>query len=111
MADILIEGVSYRAYFQGNVYVSPDGEHVREYKWVDKHPTPGDEIPIHTRRATGQKYVEIKKFNQKLEVSVAEAVGYCYCYRPNDGKKYELQFKDGDPKNCHKKNLKWVAKS
>lgn len=109
MNEVLKNGQKYRAYSVGNIYVTADGKSVLAYKWENKQPSPGDELPILTRKS-GHKYVEVTMWNKKVEVSVAEAVATCYCYKPKDGKEYELHFIDGDPKNCHKKNLKWVVK-
>lgn len=97
----IIEGKNFRWYADGAIWVSEDGTEAYQ---------PGK------IKGTKQKMiVKIDKDGYKHVkhtwghiVGIAKAVVTCFCVpKPNDGKRYVINHKDGNISNCHRYNLEW----
>lgn len=56
--------------------------------------------------SNNERYVIIKIRNKFYDIYIKDAVYTCFCPpAPNDGRKYVVQYKDGNPANLHYKNL------
>lgn len=96
--DIQISNKRCRYYYDGSVYVSDDGTFAA---------LPKTRVSTPLYQGTDGKVYAKDKFGNL--VSVEKAVITCFCKpKPKDGKKYAISHKDGNPANCHYKNLEWV---
>ena len=104
----MINGKRCRKYNVAKLWVSEDGK----YAAVDSVrkgcfsniPYKRD-VKIHVD-SNKERYVKIKSQNKYYDVYIKKAVYTCFCPPvPNDGKKYVVQYKDGNPANLYYKNL------
>ena len=99
-APKMINGRMMRYCVKYNVWVNNAGDYAyREYN----DPTWNCPLIIHTR-PDGSKFLNTKSHG---EIPLDEAIAICYRPMPNDGKKYVLIHKDGNPGNCQANNLEW----
>jgi hypothetical protein len=92
-----INGKRCRYYHDGKILVSDDGT-------LAVMPGTHEILPI-KHSTDGTIYVDHKWGDS---VFIANAVLTCFCPpKPKDGKKYKIRYKDGNPANCHYKNLEW----
>ena len=104
----MINGKRCRRYNIAKLWVSEDGKYVAvdsimktcfsdvSYKRV---------VKIHLD-SNNERYVRIKIRNRFYNIYIKDAVYTCFCPpAPNDGRKYVVQYKDGDSANLHYKNL------
>ena len=56
--------------------------------------------------SNNERYVRIKIRNKFYNIYIKDAIYACFCPpAPNDGSRYVVQYKDGNPANLHYKNL------
>lgn len=104
----MINGKRCRRYNVAKLWVSEDGKYVAvdsimktcfsdvPYKMV---------VKIHLD-SNNERYVRIKIRNKFYNIYIKDAVYTCFCPpAPNDGRKYVVQYKDGNPANLHYRNL------
>ena len=101
MKTYCINGTWCRYFIAGDVYVSKDGTVAGKPAYKGKGCK-----PLSIIEDEGKKYIQVSKNNL---VPVDLAVMICYCPpKPNDGKRYTINHKDGDLLNCAASNLEWV---
>lgn len=96
----MYKGKSCRFYRDGSIWVSADG------KVAGMSDKKGHIKNLAIMNDSKGKFVIHDWFGR---VEIAMAVITCYCPPfPQDGNKYVINYKDGDPMNCDKSNLVWV---
>ena len=100
--DHEFDGERCRWYMNGSFYVSECG--TKAYIAPKKGMTKS--VPIeHDGKG---KYIVIQRYNDRYKISIEKAVITCFCPpKPDDGQRYMIHHKDGNPDNCHYKNLEW----
>ena len=92
-----INGKRCRYYHDGSIFISDDGT-------LAAMPGTQEILPL-KHNSNGTVYVDHKWGDS---VCIAKAVLTCFCPpKPKDGKRYKIGYKDGNPANCHCKNLVW----
>lgn len=100
--DINIKNKRCRWYRNGCCWVSDDGE-------LAAVPVKGggkkDIVPI-LLSPQKKKYIQHPWYGI---IGIGAAVATCFCPpHPNDGKRWQINFKDNDSENCSYKNLEWT---
>lgn len=104
----IINGKRCRRYNAAKLWVSEYGDYVAVESFQK---IAFSKVPI--KRATkihidsnGERYVKVKIRGKSYTVFLKDAVYACFCPpKPNDGKTYEVYYKDGNPANLYYKNL------
>lgn len=96
----LINGIPCRWYFAGSIYIDRSGC----YAFSNMK---GKVSPLQIYYDDGNEKYVIHPFG--YTVSIPKAVLTCYCPpRPDDGKIYMINYRDGNNMNCDCSNLEWT---
>lgn len=94
--ETIIAGISYRCYYKANILVSRDGKRV----FKSNNGTGPTELDIKTK-TDGERFVSVDGKDYLLKIAIFS----CFCHWPNDGKRYEVVYKNGKKDNLYFKNL------